>query len=280
MKVALYCSAWGKLADEVPEEYPITRAELMEKRMVAELWETTKRPNFIFTHVGQKYKEDLLGGWKETGVPYHGILNAADTFMYTGGTRREEFACDVGFVGGYWPYKARNLDRFILPLCHPSAGLKVKIFGNQPWSVAQYLGMLKDEQTKDLFVSAKVCPNVSEPHSTEFGYDIVERPFKVAAAGGFCISDYVEGMNDIFAEDEMPMFKTPSEFADAIRFYAQSPELRQEIAERAKRKVLTRHTYFHRVTEMFVALGMLEEAERCGKWYRYHVLGKEKPNES
>lgn len=266
MKVALYASAWGRMADEIPdEEYPITRVRLIEKKMLEELKKEAGRPDFVFSHVSDRYLDGLLGGWRDIGIEPAGILNAADTFAYMGGTSRQEFACDVAFVGGYWPYKARNLDRYLLPLCHPSASLRVKIFGNQPWPVAQYLGLLDDEDARDVFASATVCPNVSEPHSTDFvfGYDVVERPFKVAAAGGFCISDYVEGMKDIFTNGEVPMFRDPKEFQEAVRFYAHHPEAREPMMSAARETVLARHTYFHRVAQMLELLGYTEEAERC-----------------
>lgn len=264
MRVILYASAWGDLADEIPEDYPITRVTEDEKANIARLKDETGRPDFVFSHVSPTYQAGLLGGWlTHANICHVGILNAADTFSYLGATCREEFACDVAFVGGYWPYKARNLGPYMLPLCHASRGLRVKIFGNQPWPVAQYLGVLEDSDARDVFASATVCPNVSEPHSTEFGYDVVERPFKVLAAGGFCVSDHVDGLRELFGEDEVPTARTPAEFHDLVSHFVAHPDDRLGYMAMARANVMQNHTYFHRVAQMLKFLAMYEEEERC-----------------
>ena len=276
MKVALFASAWGKLAQEIPESYPITRVTEQEKATVTALKERTGRPHFVFSHVSNAYLDALLGGWREAGVEPAGILNAADTFGYAGGRFREELACDVGFIGGYWGYKARNLDKSILPLCHPSTGLRVKIWGNQNWPVAQYLGLLDDEDQKDVFASATVCPNVSEPHSTDFGYDIVERPFKVLAAGGFCLSDRVFEMDEVFPPGTLRQGRGPKEFIELVRWYVEHPDDRLPFIEKGRRHVLTHHTYFHRVGQMMHLLGLPDQVMVCEDLHRKLVLGEEK----
>jgi hypothetical protein len=275
MKVIMQASLWGSLTEEIPEDYPIRKAGLMEKRMVSDLWKEVQKPNFVFSNLHYFYQEDFLSGWKETGVPYHGIMNAADTFLYLNGTRREELVCDLGYVGGYSDYKSKNLNRYILPLCHPSAGLKVKIFGKQVWPIAQHLSTIEDEEMKDLFVSAAICPNLSKPHCAEFGFDVPERLFQIGAAGGFCISDHVEGLRDIFGMDQIPMFKNPTDYIDAVHHYLENPELRQIMANKAQKAVLDNHTYFHRVGALFLALGDNAEAERCFKLYAKLIFGKE-----
>lgn len=272
LKIALFASAWGKLADQIPEDYPITRARHDEKVTITTLKATCGQPEFVFSHVTNTYLDDLLGGWKETGVHTAGILNAADTFVYRNGTRREEFACDVAFVGGYWPYKARNLDPYLLPLCQPSSGLNVKIWGNQPWPVANYLGLLDDTDQAHVYRSAAVCPNVSEPHSHEFGYDVVERPFKVLAAGGFCLSDFVAEARHLFNSDELPMMGSPRSFHEALRYYLAHPEQARVCAAQGRVKVLRKHTYFHRVSQMLALLGYHQESVRCLNLHRQLVL--------
>ncbi len=263
VRVGLYASAWGGLADDMPKEYPITRAGDAEKEAVARLFKKTGQPSFVFSHVTDRYKDGLLGGWREAGVRPEGVLNAADTFLYPQGSRRPDLACDVAFVGGWWDYKARNLGPLILPLCHPSSGLRVKLFGNQPWPVAQYLGLIDDEDVSDLFVSATVCPNVSEPHSTRWGYDVVERPFKVLAAGGFCVSDTVAEMDEVFPGDCLVRAPDAGSFHDAVRHFVAHPGDRVPYVAAGRAHVLEHHTYFHRVSKIFSLLGLPEESAAC-----------------
>ncbi len=262
MRVILFASAWGDLVKDLDrEKYPLVIATEQEKRAIEFLKKQTGRPDFVFVHVTDRFLDGTMGGWREIGVTPHGILNAADTFDYSLGQFREELSCDVAFVGGYWPYKARNLDRFLLPLCQDT-GLNVKIFGNQPWPVPQYLGNIDTHLVRDLFCSTKVCLNVSEPHSTDLGWDVIERPFKVLSSGGFCLSDYVEEAVDVF-EGFLPMAKSPDEMYDLTRYYIGEHEQRGSLADRGRDLVLRKHTYFHRVAKMFDCLGLESEAAKC-----------------
>jgi hypothetical protein len=269
MKVILFGSAWGPRIESVDtKKYPIVVVSEQERGIIARLKDETGKPDFVFIHVTDKYLEPTMGGWRSIGVEPVGILNAADTFVYCGGQPLPELRCDVGFCGGYWGYKARNLNKYMLPLCHPSSGLNVKIFGNSSWPVPQYLGLCSDQDSRDLFCSATVCPSVSEPHSTDLGFDVIERPYKVLAAGGFCVSDFVDEAQEIFSSSELPMASSPEDFQMLIRHFIKNPEARSSYMEAGRRKVMEGHTYWHRVGKMFSHLGLYDENRDCLETYR------------
>jgi hypothetical protein len=273
MKVALYASAWGPYLKDVDlQKYPLVVTSEQEKRALADLKKTTGKPDFVFIHAHGRWLDGTMSGWKEIGVDYHGVLNAADTFVYLNGRRRPELECDIGFVGGYWGYKARNIDRYLLPLLHPSTGLRAKVFGNQPWPVHQYLGTCSDEDARDLFVSATVCPNISEPHSTECGWDVVERPFKVMAAGGFCVSDEVDEAEAVFGGDLL-MGIGAGHFQDLVRYYSKNPSEREKWIRAGRGRVLREHTYFDRVADIFGHLGMQNERASTLRLKGEHLQG-------
>lgn len=262
MKVALFGSAWGGLVDSLDrEKYPVVCAGDQEKATIAALKEATGKPDFVFIHVTDKFLDATMGGWRSIGVNPVGVLNAADTFKFFEGSYKAELACDVGYVGGRWPYKSRNIDAFLLPLCHASKKLDVKIFGNTPWPVPQYLGLINDEDHRDLFASAKVCPSVSESHSTDLGFDLVERPYKVMASGAVCVSDFVDEGRGLFGEAELPMAKTPGEFEDLTRYYMGHEDERRKVAAAGRKAVLARHTYFDRVETILRSCGLHDEAD-------------------
>jgi hypothetical protein len=270
LRVGLYASAWGPMVNELDlKQYPIVAINDEEKKKLEKLKQETGRPDFVHLHLTPNFLEPILGGWRDIGIKPLGILNAADTFAYLDGEVKEEYKTDIAFIGGYWGYKGRNLNRYLLPLLHPDhpAKLSAKIWGNQPWPCLQYLGLINDDQAKHAWKSAKICPNVSEPHSTDYGFDMVERPFKVAAAGGFCISDYVESTRELFGE-VFPMAKTPREFADLIEHYLKDEAARSFQATRQRLAVLGQHTYFHRIDQMFThGLDMPWEAKKCRELY-------------
>jgi hypothetical protein len=265
MKVAMFGSAWGPYLDDVDlKKYPLVVASDEEKNVLETLSHQIQKPDLVFIHAHDRWLEGTMSGWGGIGLRYAGILNAADTFTYGGPpVPRPDLACDIGFVGGYWGYKARNIDKFLLPLCHPDKGFNVKIFGNKPWPVHQYLGTIGDFASRDLFAAAKVCPNVSEPHSTDLGWDVIERIFKVPVAGGLVISDYVEEARDLFNDLMLPMAKTPAEFEALVRDCVECSDGAhyKMVRDAMKKEVLTKHTYFERVADIFEGIGLPAEAE-------------------
>ena len=126
------------------------------------------------------------------------------------------------------------------------------------------MGFIESQEVKNVFRSATICPNISEPHSQVFGYDVIERPFKVLFSGGFCISDYVQSMaEDVFDEDEIVFAKDPEEFVELINHYLKYPDERIPYINRGFHKVVANHTYFHRVGRIFEELGLIEEKSDC-----------------
>lgn len=256
LRVGLFASAWGDLVDHLDRQrYPLVFVTDDEKRTIEHLRNETGRPHFVFVHVTERYREGVIGGWRNIGVEPVGILNAADTFVYYPGESRPEFSCDACMVGGYWPYKARNLDDFVLPL---SRRYDLKVFGSSSWPLPEYLGRISQDDERDLYASAKVCLSVSEPHSTDLGFDIIERPFKVLACGRPLLSDRVDELALTFGE-QVTMARTPTEYQERLDWLLADESARHERSCQA-RELARNHTYFDRVAQMFVHWGMPEDA--------------------
>lgn len=280
-KVALYCSAWGDLIKGIDtKKYPLIVINDKEKKLLENLKKETGRPDFVFLHYPESWVDRTLGGWRTIGIEPVSMLNASDTFDYTFGEFKPELAADISFVGGYWEYKARNLDQYIVPLCDffqkkvinkKTNKLRIRIYGNQPWNTPQYLGFVDNYLVKHIFASSIICPSISEPHSTDFGFDIIERPFKVLTSGGFCISDYVEGIRELFSEKELIMVKSPEEFWTTCQYYLDNPQETFEFINNGQKAVLLQHTYWHRVADMFTHFGMQEESMRTVAQYAEYL---------
>lgn len=251
MKVVLKGGNWGPMDRFIDRnEYPILFASTQEIQVIAQLKQITGKPDFIMCHYHPDDVEDTMSDWRKIGCEPLGVMNAADAQEYVSGEFRPELVSDIAFVGGYWPYKARNLNRFIVPLCDPVGQYRIKIFGNQQWPVAQYLGQIDTGFVRHIFASANVCPNVSEPHSNKFGFDIIERPFKIAAAGGFCVSDHVKSLFDkVFTKGEVPCFKTPEELRKLVDHFIlpENADERNSYVNAAFKTVMNGHTYNHRM---------------------------------
>jgi hypothetical protein len=265
MKVVLKGRNWGPSDEYIDtEKYPIEVANAEEKGRILQLKNTLGKPDLVFNLYHKNRMEETMGGWQDNWVDTIDMQPAANHFKYFPVKPSRQLESDMSFVGGYWKYKAINFDKYFIPLCLPLGKYNIKIFGNQPWSVPQYIGRPRDSIVNDIFCSAKICPNISEPHANEFGFEVNERVFKLAATKSFCLSDHIESLtNDIFTEREMPTAKDPEEFFKLIDYYLQEPDLRKEKAEQCYNTVMSGHTYCHRVSNLLSRLNLPDEARRA-----------------
>ena len=249
MMVIMKASDDGPIHDTMDHsKYPVLVASQKEKDMMQKLIDRTGRPDFLFVHYMDYRLNETHGHWRDKGFRVESLLSGADILSFTNGVKKPELLCDIAFVGGRWGYKSQTLDKWFLPLLEQN--LRIKIFGNQPWGVPQYCGFIPDDEVKNLFSSAKICPNLSEPHSQVFGYDIVERPFKLLSNKCFVISDKVEDLVKIIPNG-IAYASTPIEFMEKIYYYLNKEEKRLDIAERGYKAVMDNHTYFHRAAHIF-----------------------------
>jgi len=266
MKVIMKAGDWGSLADSIPtDDFGVLMASKLEQETIRNLYDETGRPDYVHIYYHPDFLEGTHGYWRNAGIPIHSHMLAADVFDYTNGKCRDEFKSDLTFIGGYWPYKAQNIDRYLLTLCE-DYNYKIKIFGNAHWPVAQYCGFAPMEMARDILASATICPQLHEPHSTTYGFDMSERTFKLLANKCFCISDYVEGLDKLFGED-LVMAKSPEEFKEKIDWFLAHPEDRTPYITGGYDKVMEGHTYFHRAAEIFTNLKMPREASEIMSAY-------------
>jgi len=266
MKVIMKAGDWGPLADQIPTDlYGVLMASKTEKHIIRSLYDETGKPDYVHIYYHPSYIGDTHGGWSDVGISVHSHMLAADIFDYTNGRQDERFKSDLTFIGGYWPYKARNIDDYLLPLCLDYK-YKIKIFGNANWPVAQYCGFAPPDLVRDVLASATICPQLHEPHSTDYGFDMSERTFKLMSNKCFVISDYVAGLEILFG-DSILMAKTPEKFRELVDHYLARPEERQQYIDANYEKVMNEHTYFHRAHDIFNNLNLDHYATSVLKVY-------------
>lgn len=250
MYIALRASDYGNKIDRT--KYPILYVRPDELRLVDSIRDSV---SFLHIHHHPNWINETHGNWVKDGYSVKSIMNAADVFDYTGGKFDPKFATDICFIGGYWGYKSQTLSKWLLPL-----SCKMKIFGNQSWPTEKYCGFLDTKYVKDALKSATICPNISEPHSQDYGYDIIERPFKLLSNKCFMISDNVAGLVDLFPDQIYA--DNPKHFEELVHFYLENPNFRDDHIETGYKKVIEQHTYFHRAADIMKYLVITTEANR------------------
>ena len=254
LKVLLKVGCWGPVCQDVDtEKYPILNATDEEMKNVGQVASSLSaiKNLVLFNYVHPNRKDYLMGGWEETVAKTIGLLPAADPSIYFKDAEDEKLKCDIGFVGGYWPYKGQNLDKYIVPLCYPVGKYNIKIFGNQAWPVPQYMGLIDNNTARTLFSSSIVCANVSEPHANVFGFEVNERIFKLAASKAFFISDHIASLSeDIFTNNEAVIAKNPQDFHSLVESAINNPETREKHITSCYETVMKSHTYGHRAQQI------------------------------
>lgn len=269
IKVGLRVGDWGDHEDMVDKtKYNILYCSQKEKDVLKKLKEETGKPDFVHIHYDENAVKITHNHFESIGIKPISLMMCADTTAYSDAQYDPKLECDIGFVGGYWPYKGLVIDQYLTPLLDPP-NYKVKIFGNQVWPVNQYCGLLSDNDVKNLFVSARICPNLSEPHAQEFGIDVNERIFKILYAGGFCISDKVDSYK-MFG-DGLVIVNSPEDFRDKIDHYLANPSERYKIAEVGQKHVTENHTGFHRSAQIMNAFDLTNLSERIMNQYEETV---------
>ncbi len=74
-----------------------------------------------------------------------------------------------------------------------------------------------------------------------------QRIFDVPASGAFLLTDHKEALWDLFAPEEVVTFRSVEDAQEKLAYYLKYPETRRRVATRARERVLSQHTYGHRV---------------------------------
>lgn len=261
LKIVMRVSDWSDFNDSIKNEYPVISASNFEIESLKKI-QSLPNPLLLHTHHCEEYLDKTHGRWVDNGFDLYAFENFADIIDYTNGIAQESLKCDLTFIGGYWGYKSKNLNKYIIPLCQSNNKYTIKIFGNQPWPTPKYCGFLQPGLEKNMLKSAQICLNIHEPHSTDFGYDIITRPYNLMANKSFMISDHVEGLVNRFS---CITAKTPEEYFETIDYYINNPQNKEDIVETCYEQVIEKHTAFDRLVDIFDRLHISNKDIQAGK---------------
>jgi len=132
----------NKSRGEHQKKYPIGISDEEEQERVCKLREEIDNTILLHNFYHEKRMPETMGYWSDNGLDIIDMQPAADHFVYKPVNPIDFLQSDISFIGGYWKYKGRNLNQYMLPLCYPVGKYNIKIFGNQVWPVPQYMGRL------------------------------------------------------------------------------------------------------------------------------------------
>ncbi|MEM3062227.1 MAG: glycosyltransferase [Nitrososphaerota archaeon] len=166
----------------------------------------------------------------------------------------KNYQCDIGMIASY--YKKRG------EILSAVQGLDVAIWG-MGWKKSPELkqfpsGTLRGKsltgrQIATAYNVIKICPNAHHSQSILGGLNM--RAFEIPGAGGFQITDYIEGMEEHFEiGKEIVVYQSPEHFRELAEYYLKHDDERKAIAKRGYERVIRDHTYQQRLKKIFGVL--------------------------
>lgn len=206
----------------------------------------------VFFHIQGAAMEAELARCGARHVHYLPLAADPDVFRpVTDPALLEPYRADVSFMGAGYPNR-RALFAHLLD--H-----ELKIWGTE-WELSSDVGQrvqaggrrVSTEETVLIYNAARINLNLHSSVLTT-GLDpdgefINPRTYEIASCGAFQLVDRRHPLDDLFNLDhEMATFSSLEELRRKIDYYRARPELRKEIGARARTRVLSHHTYRHRM---------------------------------
>lgn len=162
---------------------------------------------------------------------------------------------DLGYVGTYCADRQSALDELMLA---PARNLKDGRFvvagplypENISWpGNTDRIDHLPPSEHRAFYNSMRFTMNLTRADMIRAGYSPSVRLFEAAACGIPIITDYWKGL-DVFFEPGREILVSGSGADTALFLREMSEAARRRLGERARRRVLERHTALHRVDEL------------------------------
>jgi len=240
-KVGIHINPWGTtILRALPGEPNINESEDAKK------WTISQNPDFAYCYGGSHDITHIWNHWTDkAGIPVVPMPTGGDAVAHTVMNPHPSYLCDVGFIGGRWPYKSINLNKYLVPVLNNTNSI---IYGWGGWQGHKsYCGPIKNNKVNLLFSSAKVCPAVVEPHTARYGIDIPERMFKIPLGGGFVVCDPVKNLNKHVPLETFPMANNSKHYGELISYYLKNSKDRLNLKQQQRLEILKNHTYFSRI---------------------------------
>jgi spore maturation protein CgeB len=187
----------------------------------------------------------------------------------------DRFRCDLSYLGTYAADRQQTLEALFVEPAKRLPRRRFVIAGAQypqefPWTDnIFFVQHLEPAQHAAFFCSSRLTLNVTRRAMKDMGYCPSGRLFEAAACGAPLLSDYWEGL-DLFFEpgSEIIVARDSDEATAAIDLpYATL----QDIARRARERVMDQHTASHRARELEACVesalgtGLIRTADAAGR---------------
>lgn len=202
------------------------------------------RTDYVFTPDGDPKSAEVF---RKKGINHFFMPPGVYKPECVKGTPRDEFKCDVLFVGGGegyhtedWPYRME-----LINWLRDTYGNRFKKFGNPEPTI-------RNMDLNDLYASAKVVVGDSLCKGFTHQFYWSDRVYETTGRGGFLIHPEIVGLSESFEPNELVTYKFGdfNDLQQKINYYLENDRERNEIRERGMKRTIKDHTYHNRMAKM------------------------------
>jgi spore maturation protein CgeB len=183
-------------------------------------------------------------------VPIYNALDPATHFPASPDLR---FECNLGLLANRLPDREQRIDDFFLDVATRMPS-KTFVLGGSGWETKETptnvrkVGHVGTGDHNAFFGSALATLNVNRNSMARYGFSPPTRVFEAIGAGACLITDDWQGI-DHFLEPKREVLVASNGTEVAAQLNSLNPERARSIAERARARILSHHTYRHRARQ-------------------------------
>jgi spore maturation protein CgeB len=178
---------------------------------------------------------------------------SVDTDLYF--AERTEKQWDLGYMGTYSPDRQSSLDKLLFEPARRQKPARAIVAGplypaDLDWPAnVEHVEHIAPGKHREFYNSQRFTLNLTRADMIAAGYSPSVRLFEAAACATPIISDYWSGLETFFTPGTEILVASTA--ADVVAYLSEITETqRKEIGQRARAKVLARHTSEHRAREL------------------------------
>jgi len=187
------------------------------------------------------------------------IYNALDPSTHYPAEPDPRFAADLAFLGNRLPDREHRVEEFFIRAAALLPSRRFVLGGNGwhdkplPPNV-DYAGHVYTRDHNAFNSTPKIVLNINRDSMARYGFSPATRVFEAAGASACIVTDAWLGV-EMFLEPEREVLVASSGEDVAAYVAAVDPETARTIGQAARRRVLSEHTYAHRVLQLEGILG-------------------------
>ncbi len=241
------------------------------------------RPDLVWT-----IHPDCIEKYEKLGTPASYLNFSFNPRMFPTKKKEDKEIFDISLIGTTHlhvkTYRYESLRHLLFPLIqdgkkthiwgygwHESQATIKKHFGRQvpgDW----IRGYLPYKETASVYRSSKIVLGVQNALD-----QVSQRTFEILGTGSFMITSKTQAIMEMFEDRrEVVVSSSPEKTIELVNFYLNRPELRFEIGENARRKIMEQYTFQHQLEKIWPMVDILLKQKQSMGTLRLSPVAQEK----